>query len=84
MVTVRQYTAVDQYAFQALYSTFCLSPFSVWGPGLRSQHRASLRAGRFGVRTRMVARYLFSTPFQTSTGTHTASCTMGTEALSRK
>ena len=62
VVTVRQYTTADQYAFQALYSTFCLSLISLWGPGLHIRHNASLRAGRFGVRTQMVARYLFSTP----------------------
>jgi hypothetical protein len=34
MVTIRQYTAVDQFAFQALHSRFCLRLFSFWGPGL--------------------------------------------------
>jgi hypothetical protein len=41
MVTIRQHTAVDQYAFQALYSTFCLRLISLWGPGLHSRHSAS-------------------------------------------
>jgi hypothetical protein len=45
-------------------------------PGWRSRYSDSLRAGRFRDRIPVGAR--FSAPIQTGSGTHPASCTMGT------
>ena len=46
------------------------------GPGKRRRYSDSMRAGRAGDRIPMGAR--LSAPFQTGTGEHPASCTMGT------
>jgi len=46
------------------------------GPGSSVGIVTELRAGRFGDRIPMEAR--FSAPVQTDPGTHPASCTMGT------
>ena len=46
------------------------------GPGWSSRYSDSIRAGRSGDRIQVGAR--FSAPVQTGSGTHPASCTMGT------
>ena len=55
----------------------------VEGPGWFSQYSISLRSGPLRVRTPVGPRdFLFPTPAQHGFGTHLASCTMGTWALS--
>jgi hypothetical protein len=56
----------------------------VQGPGWRSPHSESLRAGRSGIRNPVEAKdFLFSTPVPTSPGAHTASGLIATEGFSR-
>jgi hypothetical protein len=55
---------------------FCIENIVVSGPGSSVGIATELRAGRFGDRNPVGAR--FSAPVQTGTGAHPACCTMGT------